>query len=159
VLGDDDYLSVTYASPAVAAPVDLFVAYYDRQTEGTGIHSPEVCIPSGGWEVSDWEQTVLPVERAGGSTVPLPANRAVIRKGLQRQLVVYWFEQRGRRMTNDYLAKAATVWDALTRGRTDGALVRLITPMAPGESVAAAEARLAAFLGVGLAELPRFIPD
>ena len=83
----------------------------------------------------------------------------MIRKGLERQLVVYWFEQRGRRMTNDYVAKAVTVWDALTRGRTDGALVRLITPMAPGESVAAAEARLAAFLGAGMAALPRFIPD
>lgn len=158
VLGADDYLSITYRGEA-AAPVDLFVAYYDRQTEGTGIHSPEVCIPGGGWEVSDWERTELPVEMAGGSVVPLSANRAVIRKGLERQLVLYWFEQRGRRMTNDYLAKAMTVWDALTRGRTDGALVRLTTPMAPGESVAAAEARLAGFLGDGLAELPRFIPN
>ena len=147
------------ASPVVsAAPVDLFIAYYDRQTEGAGIHSPEVCIPGGGWEVSNWERTALPVERADGSVVGLPANRAVIRKGLERQLVLYWFEQRGRQMTNDYFAKAVTVWDALTRGRTDGALVRLTTPMAPGESVAAAEARLAGFLRAGLPELPRFIP-
>jgi EpsI family protein len=102
---------------------------------------------------------VLRVERADGTAVPLPANRAVIRKGLERQLVVYWFEQRGRRMTNDYMAKAVTVWDALTRGRTDGALVRLVTPMAPGESVRAAEARLAGFLHAGLPELPRFIPE
>jgi exosortase D (VPLPA-CTERM-specific) len=169
VLGADDYLSVSYvnqaaapaAAPAAAAsaPVDLFIAYYDRQTEGTGIHSPEVCIPGGGWEVSNWERTELPVELADGSAVRLPANRAVIQKGLERQLVIYWFEQRGRKLTNDYLAKAMTVWDALTRGRTDGALVRLVTPMAPGESVAAAEDRLASFLDAGLVELPRFIPN
>ena len=158
VLRADDYLSITFTSAAASAPVSLFVAYYDRQTEGTGIHSPEVCIPGGGWEVSAWERTVLPVEGTDGAQFELPANRAVIRKGLERQLVLYWFEQRGRQMTNDYMAKAVTVWDALTRGRTDGALVRLITPMAPGESVSAAEARLKDFLGAGLPELPRFIP-
>ena len=158
VLGADDYLLVSFANPAEAAPVDFFAAYYDRQTEGSGIHSPEVCIPSGGWEVSEWERTVLPVARIGGA-VSVPANRAIIQKGLSRQLVLYWFEQRGRRMTNDYAVKAMTVWDSLTRGRTDGALVRLVTPIAPGENPAQAEERLARFLGHGLEALPRFIPQ
>ena len=74
-------------------------------------------------------------------------NRAVIEKGLSRQLVYYWFEQRGERMTNDYLAKADVVWDSLTIGRTDGALVRFVTPILPGETEAVADTRLAGLHG------------
>lgn len=160
VLGADDYLSVSFRSSEEAAPVDLFVAYYHRQTEGSGLHSPEVCLPAGGWEVSNWQRAVLTMQRLGngGSGISLPVNRAVIQKGLSRQLVVYWFEQRGRRMTSSYAAKAVTVWDALATGRTDGGLVRLVTPLAPGESPAEAEGRLIRFLGHGLEVLPRFIP-
>lgn len=160
VLGADDYISVSFQNVAEAAPVDFFVAYYHRQTEGSGIHSPEVCLPSGGWEVSDWQQTTLLVQqpdtRGGGTS--LPANRAIIQKGLSRQLVLYWFEQRGRQMTSDYAAKAVTVWDALIKGRTDGALVRVVTPIPVGESPAEAEKRLVRFLVHGLEALPRFIP-
>ena len=86
-------------------------------------------------------------------------NRAVIQKGTSRQLVYYWFEQRGKRMTNDYLAKASVVWDSLTRGRSDGALVRFVTPLAPGETEAGAEARLQGFMRLALQRLPRFVPE
>ena len=157
VLRADDYISVSFLNSAEAAPVDLFVAYYHRQTEGSGIHSPEVCLPSGGWEVSELQRTVLPITGTDGP-LSLPANRAIIQKGLSRQLVLYWFEQRGRRMTNDYAAKAVTVWDALTKGRTDGALVRLVTPLSHGETATEAEERLIRFLGHSLGALPRFIP-
>ena len=70
----------------------------------------------------------------------------MIQKGLERQLVYYWFEGRGRRLTNDFAAKFYTVADGMPRGRTDGGLVRLITPIGPGEAEAAAEARLRRFL-------------
>ncbi len=111
--------------------VNFFSAYYDKQTEGSGIHSPEVCLPVGGWEVF----SIDPYEVSFPDTVygTFTLNRAVIQKGLSQQLVYYWFEQRGARMTNDYLAKADVVWDSLTIGRTDGALVRFVTPIARGE--------------------------
>ena len=144
-----------YTSPAEAQPVDLFVAWYAKQTEGDGIHSPQVCIPSGGWEVSEWTTTTVTL--ATGETVPLV--RAIIQKGLARQLVYYWFEERGRRLTNDYVAKAYTVWDSATIGRTDGAIVRLVTPIGTRESAAAAEARLAHFMAESLPLLPRFVPN
>ncbi|WP_340109347.1 VPLPA-CTERM-specific exosortase XrtD [Pikeienuella sp. HZG-20] len=159
VLGADDYHSAAFISPNEGAPVDLFIAYYERQTEGDGIHSPEVCIPAGGWEMSKIRRTEVSVKDVGGKTTMLPVNRALIQKGLSRQLVYYWFEERGRRLTNDYLAKATTVIDALTMGRSDGGLVRVITPIMRGETDEQADARLQAFLDDTLKIIPRFVPN
>ena len=86
-------------------------------------------------------------------------NRAVIQKGLSKQLVYYWFEQRGKRMTNDYLAKASVVYDSLTMGRADGAMVRFVTPIGPNETEADADARMQRLMADLLPKLPRFIPE
>lgn len=154
VLGADDYLSQAFFADSFDASVDLFMAYYHRQTEGSGIHSPEVCIPVGGWEVSAWAEREVVTEN-GTVTV----NRALIRRGVSRQLVYFWFEQRGRRATSDYVAKAMTVSDSLTRGRTDGGLVRVITPLGAQESEAAGDRRLEAFIGDLLPAIGDFIPE
>ncbi|MEM1343776.1 MAG: VPLPA-CTERM-specific exosortase XrtD [Pseudomonadota bacterium] len=157
VLGADDYLQATFTHPDMVAPVDLFVAYYHKQTEGSGIHSPEVCLPTGGWEVSAWQERQIALGDAAGTTFPV--NSAIIQKGLNRQLVYYWFEQRGRRVTSDYYAKAVTVLDSLTRGRTDGALARVITPIGAGESVEDAEARLLSMLQHAVPRLGAHVPE
>ena len=81
--------------------------------------------PSGGWEVSRWTQSEINLR----NSAPFNVNRATIQKGDDRQLVYYWFEQRGRRMTSDYAAKFYTVWDSIAQGRSDGALVRVTTPI------------------------------
>ena len=156
-LGADDYINATYQTPGAAASVNFFAAFYENQTEGSGIHSPEVCLPVGGWEVFSLEATPISVPNTvyGDFSV----NRAVIEKGLSRQLVYYWFEQRGERMTSDYAAKFSVVWDSLTIGRTDGAMVRFVTPIVEGESVEDAEARMQAFMSDLLPRLPRFIPE
>lgn len=154
-LGADDYLSMNFSSPGHGTDADLFVAWYRDQSKG-GIHSPEVCIPAGGWEMSAIETSEIVVE-TGGRGVTVPVNRAVIQKGLDRQLVYYWFDQAGRRLASDYAAKLWLVWDAYDRGRTDGALVRLITPILPGEVEADADARLQALMAEVLPELPPFI--
>jgi exosortase D (VPLPA-CTERM-specific) len=155
VLGANDYYIASYTNPAEAQSVDFFVAWYAQQTAGEGIHSPQVCIPAGGWEVSGWTTTTVML--ATGETVPVV--RAIIQKRMARQLVYYWFEMRGRRLTNDYVAKAYTVWDSATIGRKDGAIVRLVTPIGARESEAAAEARLARFMAESLPLLPRFLPN
>ena len=85
-------------------------------------------------------------------------NRAVIQKGLSKQLVYYWFEQRGKRMTNDVAAKASVIWDGIALGRTDGALVRFVTPINTNETEADADARIQQLMQKSLASLPRFIP-
>ena len=155
VLAATDYIDITFRHPDEATSVNFFSAWYISQTDGVGIHSPEVCLPVGGWEVSQ----IAPVAVAlpGVANGSFSVNRAVIQKGTSRQLVYYWFDQRGRRMTNDYAAKATVVWDSLTRGRTDGALVRFVTPIVGSE--AEADARLQRLMAELLPVLPRYIPD
>ena len=156
VLKADDYISAYFSNPAEAQPVDFFVAYYENQTQGAGIHSPEVCLPTGGWEIFSLAPTEITLEGTRFGTFEV--NRAVIQQGLDKQLVYYWFEGRGRRETNDFAAKFHTVADSMTRGRTDGALVRVITPIgADGE--AAADARLQRFLAGTVDRLDRFVPE
>lgn len=158
VLGADDYLSRTLVASdgAEGAGVGLFVAWYRNQGRG-GVHSPEICLPGNGWEIA----SINPVEREillpGGGTRAITLNRAIIQKGVARQLVYYWFDQRGRRIASDYAAKAYLLLDGVRDGRTDGALVRLITPILPGEAEADAEARLGSALAAAMPELPRFI--
>ena len=156
ILGADDYLSAVYRNPAEAAGVDFFLSYYDRQTQGNSIHSPEVCLPGAGWEV--FRIAPVTVDLPGTRTGRVTLNRAVIQKGLDQQLVYYWFEGRGRQMTSDFAAKFLTLSDSLRTGRTDGGLVRLITPI-DKDGPAAADARLRRFLAASIDRLPRFIPD
>lgn len=157
VLDATDYVNATYTSASSPAPVTFFAAWYASQTDGAGIHSPEVCLPVGGWEIF----TLDPYAVSMPTTIygDFEVNRAVIQKGLSKQLVYYWFDQRGRRMTNDFAAKATVVYDSLTRGRTDGAMVRFTTPIGNHETEADADARLQAFMADALITLPRFVPE
>ncbi|MCF7702194.1 VPLPA-CTERM-specific exosortase XrtD [Loktanella sp. M215] len=158
VLKASDYINAVYTSPSNPNTyINFFAAYYDKQTEGSGIHSPEVCLPVGGWEIFSIAQTPIAMPDTVYGTFDV--NRAVIEKGLSRQLVYYWFEQRGTRMTNDYMAKIDVVYDSLTIGRTDGALVRFVTPIAESETEADADARMQKFMADLLPKLPRFIPE
>lgn len=156
-LGADDYVNITYMAPDEDGFVNFFVAFYNKQTEGSGIHSPEVCLPVGGWEVYAIEPHSVTFANTIYGTFTL--NRAVIEKGLNRQIVYYWFEQRGKRHTNDYLAKASVFYDSLTIGRTDGALVRFVTAIGEHETEAHAEARMLRFMEQSLPKLPRFVPE
>lgn len=155
VLGADDYLLADYKMGD--KDVNLLMTFYNSQTQGSGIHSPEVCLPGGGWEVSRWRQKSLTVVEKGQRIV-LPVNRAIIQKGLERQLVYFWFEQRGRRMTNDFEAKFVSMWDTVTEGRSDGGLVRLVTPINRAESSEQADERLQSFLLRILPQLPEYFP-
>ncbi|MCC0062811.1 MAG: VPLPA-CTERM-specific exosortase XrtD [Defluviimonas sp.] len=156
VLGADDYVNAFYEQPGGGATVNFFVAWYARQTEGQGIHSPEVCLPTGGWEVFSLDEVRL--DMAGTGYGSFDANRAVIQKGLSRQIVYYWFEGRGKRIANDFAAKMSVLSDSLFEGRTDGALVRFVTPIGPDETEADADARLLGFMRQSLPALPRFVP-
>lgn len=150
-LGADDYLWRHLRAEGAAEDVDLFVAWYADQRQG-GIHSPEICLPGAGWEIAALTRTEIDT---GAGTIPV--NRAVIQNGRARQLVYYWFDQRGRRLTLDYAAKAWLVWDGAATGRTDGALIRLVTPILPEDGEAGADARLTDALGPLMARLPGFI--
>lgn len=151
-----DYYIGDFTNPAGEA-VNFYVAYYQSQRSGGSAHSPRSCIPGGGWLIKDLTQRRLEDVSVGGR--PLVVNRLQIQKGDYKQLVYYWFQQRGRVITNEYLVKWFLFWDALTRNRTDGALVRLTTSVKAHESWAAGDARLADFGRVISGDLDKYIPE
>lgn len=152
----DDYILMDYATDD-NKPVNFYVAYYVDQVAGEAAHSPRACIPGGGWLIKD--HRVIALDSIPGADKPLDVNRLIIKKGEYTQVVYYWFQQRGRVIANEYMVKWYLFWDALTRNRTDGALVRLTTVVGPGESVDAGEARLRAFAAVAVPQLPEYVPD
>ncbi|MEM1428622.1 MAG: VPLPA-CTERM-specific exosortase XrtD [Pseudomonadota bacterium] len=156
ILGADDYHSVDLVHPEADAPVDLFMAWYADQTDN-GVHSPEICLPGAGWEIAWLERADIAPEL--GQADPFNLNRAIIQRGQSRMMVLYWFEQRGRRVAWDLAAKFYLMVDGMTTRRTDGAMLRLTTPILPGESDAAAEARLLSVLKAMQGPLPRFLPE
>ncbi|MGI1662021.1 VPLPA-CTERM-specific exosortase XrtD [Palleronia sp. KMU-117] len=152
----DDYHSVYFSTGDGSPEVELFMAWYADQTRG-GVHSPEVCLPGGGWEIAWLERS--DVSETFGSGKPFELNRAIIQKGQTRMMVYYWFQQRERRIAWDIEAKFWLMVDSITTGRKDGAMIRLTTLIGPGESDATAEARLTSLLHEIMAPLPRFIPE
>ncbi len=154
----DDYIIANYSRLGEASPINFYVAYYASQRKGASAHSPKSCIPGDGWRIGEFQQKTFVniITKAG---VALSVNTAIITKGEQKQLVYYWFQQRGRVITNEYLVKGYLFWDALTRSRTDGALVRLVVPVAEGDNVTNAKQNLDDFLAQLVPLLPRFIPD
>jgi exosortase D (VPLPA-CTERM-specific) len=165
----DDYLLADFVNAAVdgaaspaplsapRAPVNFYVAYYASQRTGQSAHSPRSCLPGGGWRIIDFGQRTVSDVRNNGA--PLRVNRAIVEHGTDRELVYYWFQERGRDITSEYLVKWYLLKDAVLRNRTDGALVRLITPLRDGEPVAAADRRLAQFAGDVLPALPDYLPN
>jgi EpsI family protein len=158
VLRADDYVSATYYDLEEKAPVDFWSAYYlSLEKDGSGIHSPEVCLPGGGWTIADLTTETIHLGAAGFQT--LEVKRAIIRKGNATQLVYFWLEGRGRSMTGEATWKLYSKWDGFVAGRRDGALVRATTPMLADETEANADARLRRFLKSAVPHLRRFIPE
>lgn len=156
VLKLDDYILAEFVGHG-RQTVNFYVAYYASQNKGNASHSPSACIPGGGWTITDMSQYQVKDVRFDGN--PLWVNRAVIRKDDYKQLVYYWFQERDRDVTDDAMVRWYIFWDALTRNRTDGALVRLVTEIAPGEDAAAADRRLTDFLKVVVVPLKNYIPN
>ena len=162
-LNVSDYVMANYSHKDDSLPVNLYIAYYESQRKGASIHSPRACIPGGGWEITEFSTKNL--EKNNFSPVdihdslPQKINRVVIQKGKDRSLVYYWFQQRGRIITNEYLAKWYLFWDGLTINRTDGALVRLVTPVPAEINILEADKKLLGFLQEFNPILNDYIPD
>jgi exosortase D (VPLPA-CTERM-specific) len=159
----DDYLLMNFAPAAqtsgsgLEAPINLYVAYYASQRTGHSVHSPSSCLPGGGWRL----QQAGPVEVSGVTVngAPLRVNRAIIQQDAERQLVYYWFMERGRALTSEYIVKWYLAADAVTRHRSDGALVRLIMPLPDGADPARADAQMGRFAAAVVPELRTYLPN
>jgi EpsI family protein len=133
-LGVDDHIHRVYAGPD-GSPVGLYVGYYATQRQGDTIHSPQNCLPGAGWR----PVSAGSLELSSGSGV-IRVNRYVIEKGLDRQVVLYWYQGRGRVVANEYKNKALLMWDAARFNRTNGGLVRVIAPVTGSVADASASA-------------------
>jgi exosortase D (VPLPA-CTERM-specific) len=152
-LGLDDYILSDYSKPK-GKPVNFYVAYYSTQRNGYAPHSPLVCIPGDGWLITHIEQI-----RYNGLGTELPLNRVIIEKDGTKQIVYYWFDERGRKITNEYWAKWYLFADAITENRTDGSLIRLMTPVFPGETERDADERLQSFMRDVVPSLGGYLPS
>ena len=144
---------------AQAAPVNLFVAYYDSLSKGAAIHSPRVCLPGSGWEFASFEEKNFSDLDPGMSG---SYNDVVIQKGEQKMLMYYWYQQPGHRTADEFTMKYHLLVDSLFKARKDGALVRLFTPIdaaAGDKALADARARLQAFAQAALPKLSGYLPN
>ena len=151
-LGFSDYILSDFAKPN-ARPVNFYVAYYASQRSGLSPHSPSVCIPGNGWQITEFERIHI-----RNNDISLPINRAIIMRGSEKRLVYYWYEERGMAIANEYWSKLLLLRDAILKNRTDGALIRLITPIYPGEAEQAADNRLQEFATAAVPTLAKFLP-
>jgi len=155
ILGAGDFLLRVYREPDLSQPyVDLFVAYFPSQRSGDSIHSPKNCLPGAGWSPVESDRVTLSLP----GHAPFPANRYVIAKGEDRMLVLYWYLAHNRAVASEYWAKFYLVADAMRLNRSDGSLIRVTTPLRPGEKLDAAQQRLLSLAGNVTPIIDRYVP-
>ena len=153
VLRADDYVLRDYAR-ADGRTASLYIGYYATQRSGATYHSPLNCMPGSGWTLS--APGVIKIQPSGGAPA-FEANRYVIQNGVEKHLLVYWYQGRGRAVASEYWDKVYTVWDSARLRRSDGSMVRVLVPVGKSEQEAVASATsLAAEVAP---ELPRFVPQ
>jgi len=160
VLGKGDFLNRVYLhqngeQKYDAAPIGLFIGYFPTQRTGQSIHSPQHCLPGAGWTFDSHKY----VDIMANDGKPYRVGEYVISNGSSKQFVLYWYQAHGRSIANEYVAKLYMITDAIRLNRTDGALVRVITPILPSEPENNARDRVVRFTGQLAPMLPRFIPD
>jgi EpsI family protein len=136
VLKVDDYMMRQYSNEH-EPPLSLYVGYYKSMRQGATYHSPKNCLPGSGWYFVQTEKITLHTADHNGRTVDI--NKFIIQKGLDKQLILYWYQDRGRIVTSEYWAKIYMIFDAMTKHRTDGAFVRITVPFVQEEEERALE--------------------
>ena len=152
VLRASDYLLRNYRS-SDGRVLNFYVGYYASQREGATYHSPLNCLPGSGWVMSEPERiTISPKGRPA-----FVANKYVIQNGARKDILLYWYQGRGRAIASEYWGKVYTVIDSVRRRRSDGAMIRITTPFEDSAAEALSASVLLAAETSSI--LPEFIPD
>lgn len=154
VAGASEYFYGDFVAPG-GAGVNVYIAFYENQRHGQIPHSPKVCIPGGGWVIQS-ESTVTLQAKEGASIV---VNRLVTGLGGRQVISYYWLKQGALVHRKEFLARLDLVRTSLLQNRTDGALVRLVTEVRPGEGPEGADARLQRFASEFISVVPAYVPD
>ena len=150
-LGVDDYVNRHYTRSDGQSLVAMYAGYYASQRQGDTIHSPQNCLPGAGWRPVESGRVTL-----SSGAGPVAVNRYVISKGPNLQVVLYWYQGRGRVVAGEYTNKALLMLDAARLGRSNGGLVRLITPVI--STTEAATEQVTAFATALLPHVSRHLP-
>lgn len=158
VLGVDDYLSRVYYTRD-GAVAGLYMGFYGSQRQGDTIHSPLNCLPGAGWQPVS--QGRLHIANADGQGRDVTVNRYIVQKGLERQLVLYWYQSHGRVVASEYTSKLYLIHDAIRLNRTDGSMVRVIAPIKVDatDNGASAERVAEDFVRAIFPLLPAYLPQ
>ncbi len=153
----EDYLLANYSKDN--STLELYIAYYDSQRKGESAHSPRSCLPGAGWRIADRNTVEIPYIDKSGIEHAINVNRMLVQKADEKYLMYYWFKQRHRNLTNEYLVKWFLFWDGMTRNRTDGALIRVMYPLPSNFDVNEGDETIQSFISSTLTSLPAFVPD
>ena len=136
ILGFDDSFLCDYRT-SDGRQTQLYIGFYQSQREGELIHSPKHCMPGAGWDIiqTSIEELIIRSTNPG----KIKVIKLIVEKGNQKQVVLYWFQSRGRFITSEYMQKIYLVIDSITKNRTDGSFVRLIGPVVDGDEEKASE--------------------
>jgi EpsI family protein len=164
-LGVTDYLLCDFRNRDTGAIANVYVGYHATQVreEGGGsgensIHPPAHCLPGSGWDIIQ-NQTVS-VEMPGLPGSQATVKRLVIAKGEARQLVYYWYQSRGRVISQDWKKIVYVGLDRAWKRRTDGSLVRFTVPIAGrADAEADADATFASLAPLVVQRLPAHVPE
>jgi EpsI family protein len=154
VLGPGQFLLRNYVSPGRRAAVNLYIAFFPSQRTGDTIHSPKNCLPGSGWTPT--QSSRITIRRPDGSTMSV--NRYIVVNGDDRDLVLYWYQAHGRVTPSEYWAKIFLVEDAIRMNRTDGALIRVLTPIVSSSDEDPAQERALEFMHQIIPTLDTYIP-
>jgi EpsI family protein len=148
-----DYVMRDYVDRA-GRGLNLYIGYWGNQGRGSGIHSPKHCLPGSGWEPVEASLVTIPLS---GSRPPITVNRYLVQKDREQQVVLYWYQSQGRVIAGEIPARIAMVKNSLVRNRTDGAIVRVMSPVygSPRET----SERLVAYVQTIHAVLGEYLPD
>jgi EpsI family protein len=123
MLGVADYISYDYAE-GNGGWLNLYISYFTAVGVTGGYHSPQNCLPGGGWNIASVEDVALAM---GGQI-----KKVLVQKGGEQQVVLYWFQNRGRIIASEYWEKIYLVLDAVFKQRRDGSFIRIIGQLPKG---------------------------
>jgi exosortase D (VPLPA-CTERM-specific) len=153
----EDYFMANYTSND--GFLELYIAYYESQRKGEAAHSPRSCLPGAGWVIDSRKQIQIDYAEPDGQEKMANINRMLVQRGDARYLMYYWFKQRDRQLSNEYLVKWYLFWDGVTQNRTDGALIRVMYPIPEALSVEQGDEILQTYIHKVLPVLPEYVPN
>ncbi len=149
-----DYLNRSYVS-SDGIPVLLYIGYSSGGKGSGPVHSPEHCLPGGGWHERSGKAMTIAVP--GGKKEKISLVSSVYQNGENKNVIFYWYRMKGgRTLTNDYVREFYEVLNSMLYGRRDVALIRVMVPFSSDRRAAAAEG--IRFIKDVYPEIEQFLP-